>query len=55
MDWVNGALLIGVLLLLLESRISMGNKLVVLETDMEWLRASLVKWGMIPPTEHDRK
>lgn len=55
MDWVNGVLLVGVLMLLLESRITMGNRLAVLERDMEWMRASLVKWGMIPPTEHSEK
>lgn len=51
MDWVNGGLLIGVLILLLESRITMGNRLAVLENDMQWMRASLVKWGMIPPDD----
>jgi len=52
MDYVQGALLVAILLLLLEARITMGNRLAIVERDMEWLRASLVKWGMIPPIEH---
>jgi hypothetical protein len=35
--------------MLLEARISMGNRLALVERDLEWIRASLVKWGMIAP------
>lgn len=50
-DWVQAILLVAILMLLLEARISMGIRLSILENDMRWVRASLVKWGMIPPSE----
>ncbi len=51
-DWVQGGLLIAILLMLLEARINMGSRLALVERDLEWVRASLVKWGMIPPSDH---
>ena len=52
MEWVQGGLLVALIVLLLEARISLGNRLVALERDMEWIRSALAKRGIIPPLEH---
>ena len=43
------ALLVSILIVLIESRITVGTKVAVIERDLEWISASLVKWGMIAP------
>lgn len=51
LDWLNSALITGILLLLLEARINIGTRVTVIERDLEWIRATLGKWGMIAPKE----
>lgn len=51
LDWVNSALLAGIVCLLLEARINIGMRVAVIERDLEWIRATLAKWGMIAPKE----
>lgn len=42
-------LLAGILAVLIETRISVGTRVAVMERDLRWITASLVKWGMVPP------
>lgn len=44
-------LLAAILIVLLESRVTLGTKVAVMERDLNWISASLAKWGMIPPRE----
>lgn len=50
-DILNSALLAGIVILLLEARINIGTRVAVIERDLEWIRATLGKWGMIAPKE----
>jgi len=48
LDAMIAILLAAILVVLIESRITVGTKVAVMARDMEWITASLVKWGMIP-------
>jgi hypothetical protein len=48
-SWLDAGLLIAIVLMLLEARITIGTRVAVMERDLEWIRATLVKWGMIAP------
>jgi hypothetical protein len=48
-SWANAAMLVAIVLMLLEARITIGTRVAVMERDLEWIRATLVKWGMIAP------
>lgn len=50
-DWVQSALLAAIVAMLLEARINIGTRVAVIERDLEWIRATLGKWGMISPKE----
>ena len=43
-------LLAAILVVLVESRITVGTRVAVMARDIEWITASLVKWGMLPPS-----
>jgi hypothetical protein len=43
-----------ILVVLVEGRISIGTKVAVIERDIQWVTASLVKWGMVPPVRKDK-
>jgi hypothetical protein len=49
--WLNSALLGSIVVMLLEARITIGTRVALIERDMEWIRATLAKWGMIAPTD----
>ncbi len=50
------AVLLGLILItLIESRITVGTKVAVMERDISWISASLAKWGMIPPLDVRRE
>lgn len=51
----NSVLLAAILVVLVESRISVGTKVAVMERDLKWITASLVKWGMIPPRQPEEE
>jgi hypothetical protein len=53
-QWIDGGLLIAIVLMLLEARISVGTRVAVIERDLEWIRATLTKWGMIAPSEDNK-
>jgi hypothetical protein len=53
--WINSALLAGIMLMLLEARINIGTRVAVIERDIEWIRATLAKWGLIAPGKSDGK
>jgi hypothetical protein len=56
-ETVIAVLLFGILLVLIEARISIGTRVAVMERDVAWISASLAKWGMIAPRDRelDRK
>jgi len=53
-SWVDSALLAAIVAMLLEARITIGTRVALIERDMEWIRATLAKWGMIAPTEQTK-
>jgi len=53
-DWLIFGALIVIACILIETRITVGTKVAVMENDMQWIRAALQKWGIVPPTL-DRK
>jgi hypothetical protein len=42
---------IGLLVVVLGHWVRMELKLAIIERDLEWIRGSLVKWGLIAPEE----
>jgi hypothetical protein len=50
LHWVDSALLSAIVLMLLEARITIGTRVALIERDMEWIRATLAKWGLISPS-----
>ena len=46
-------MLAAIVALLLEARINIGTRVAIIERDLEWIRATLQKWGMIAPAERD--
>lgn len=53
MDWIEQhGLTLTILLGLAVHWVRMEIRMAVIGRDMEWMRASLVKWGMIPPAGH---
>lgn len=54
-ETIIAALLAGILLVLLEARVTIGTRVAVLERDVSWISASLAKWGMIPAREPPRE
>ena len=55
LDAMIAILLSAILIVLIESRITVGTKVAVMARDLEWITASLVKWGMIPPSAIQEK
>jgi hypothetical protein len=53
-QWVLIVLISAIFVLLLEARLSLGTRLAVLERDIEWITASLQKWGLVPPPREDK-
>jgi hypothetical protein len=49
-EWIIAGLLALNAGILLETRITVGTKVVVLERDIQWMVAMLQKWGLVPPT-----
>lgn len=49
--WVDSVMLASIVALLLEARINLGTRVAVIERDIEWIRATLAKWGMIAPAD----
>jgi hypothetical protein len=43
------ALLAVITLLILEYRLTVGTRVVVMERDLRWITATLQKWGLVPP------
>jgi hypothetical protein len=50
---VIAVLLAGILVVLIEARISIGTRVAVMERDLSWISASLVKWGMVVPRDRE--
>lgn len=48
-------LLVLVVLLQLEMRFNVSTRLAVLERDVQWISATLRKWGLVPPSEEQKK
>ena len=48
-EWIKVGLIFVGVLLLLEARIRLGIKVALVERDLEWIRQTLTKWGMVPP------
>jgi hypothetical protein len=40
-----------ILVVLIEGRITVGTRVAVMERDLSWISASLVKWGMVVPRD----
>jgi hypothetical protein len=40
-----------ILAVLIEGRITVGERVAVMERDLSWISASLVKWGMVVPRD----
>jgi hypothetical protein len=53
-EWVKVALLALTLFVLIEARIRLFTAIAVIERDLEWMRASLTKWGLTPPDPKGR-
>lgn len=51
-EWAQLLVLGLIAILLLESRVSLGNKVTLLQRDMQWLFSTLHKWGF-PSPDHD--
>lgn len=49
--WLNSALMAAIVIILIEARYNIGIKVAVIERDLEWIRATLTKWGMIAPSK----
>jgi hypothetical protein len=48
-EWAIVALLALIAFVLLETRLTVGTRIVVMERDLRWITASLQKWGLVPP------
>ena len=53
-DVVSALLLAAILVVLIETRITVGTKVAVMERDLAWITASLAKWGLVAPRESKR-
>ena len=52
-QWLDAGLLTAIVLMLLEARITIGIRVAVIERDLDWIRATLTKWGMIAPKDSE--
>lgn len=48
-NWIAISLLAAILILLIEARLNLGVRISLVERDLEWIAASLDKWGLIAP------
>lgn len=53
-DWIAVFLLAAILILLIEARRNFGSRIALVERDLEWIGASLQKWGLIAPQKDDK-
>lgn len=53
-NWILVVLLAAILVLLIEARINIGARIALVERDLEWMAASLAKWGFIGPQKGDK-
>jgi len=53
LEAIIATLLALILVVLIEARISIGTRVAVMERDLSWISASLVKWGMIVPRDRE--
>jgi hypothetical protein len=51
-EWVQVIMLVVIALLMLETRWNLGNKVSLMQRDMQWLLATLQRWGF-PSPDHD--
>jgi hypothetical protein len=51
-EWAQVVMLVVIALLMLETRWNLGNKVSLMQRDMQWLLATLQRWGF-PSPDHD--
>lgn len=51
-EWAQLVVLGLIAVLMLETRVSLGSKVTLLQRDMQWLFATLQRWGF-PSPDHD--
>jgi len=53
-QWVIVLLVASILGFLLDTRRSLTLRLALMERDLQWISASLQKWGLVPPKKEDK-
>jgi hypothetical protein len=48
-EWIIVVLLFVISFVILEARLTVGTRVVVMERDLRWITATLQKWGLVPP------
>lgn len=48
-NWVEIVLSAAILIVLLEARLNVGGRISLVERDLQWIAASLEKWGLVAP------
>ena len=51
-EWVQVIMLVVIALLMVETRWNLGNRVALMQRDMQWLLATLQRWGF-PSPDHD--
>jgi len=51
-EWVQVIILAVIALVFIETRINLGSKVALMQRDMQWLMATLQRWGF-PSPDHD--